>query len=81
MYEGLIFQEFEKMADSLLDKNVARERLEKYLATHDIKVVDTFEELLGPKTEQSQEEIRVEVDEFLAKLKEWRKDSHNRSLD
>jgi hypothetical protein len=69
------------MAETIIDKNLAKERLEKYLATHDIKVAETFEELLGPKTEQSQEEIQAEVDEFLGMLKEWRKDSQDRSID
>jgi hypothetical protein len=70
-----------KMAETIIDKNLAKERLEKYLATHDVKVAKTFEELLGPKTEQTQEEIQTEVDEFLSMLKEWRKDTHDRSID
>ena len=53
------------MAETSFEKNLAKERLEQYLATHDIKVAKTFEELLGPDTEQTQEKIHAEVDEFL----------------
>lgn len=66
------------MPESVIDKNLAKERLEKYLATHDIKVARTFEELLGPKTRQSAEEITAEVDEFEAMRKEYRKEDRER---
>lgn len=69
------------MAETVIDKNSAKERLEKYLATHEIKVAKTFEDLLGPKTEQSQKEIRAEVDDFLGMLEELRKDMKDRSID
>ncbi len=69
------------MPESVIDKNLAKERLEKYLATHDIKVARTFEELLGPKTGQSPEEITAEVDEFEAMRKEWRKEDRERCID
>lgn len=68
------------MAEKVIDKNLAKERLEKYLATHDIEVAKTFEDLLGPETGQTQEEIRKEVDEFLGVLEELRKDKKDRSI-
>ncbi len=60
------------MAETLVEKDLAKERLEQYLATHDIKVAKTFEELLGPETGQTQEEIQAEVDEFTRMREEWR---------
>jgi hypothetical protein len=69
------------MAETIVEKDLAKERLEKYLATHDIKVAKTFEELLGPKTGQTEEEIRAEVDEFERMREEWRKENHDRSID
>ncbi len=69
------------MAETVIDKTLAKERLEKYLATHKIEVAETFEDLLGPETNQTQEEIHEEVDEFLGMLNEWRKDRKERSLD
>lgn len=69
------------MAETLIEKDLAKERLEKYLATHDIKVAKTFEDLLGPETGQTQEEIRAEVDEFEQMREEWRKEDRDGSID
>ena len=69
------------MAETIVEKDLAKERLEKYLATHHIKVTKNFEELLGPETGQTQEEIQAEVDEFLRMREEWRKEDSDRSLD
>ncbi|CAN5760948.1 hypothetical protein BH20ACI4_BH20ACI4_13230 [soil metagenome] len=69
------------MAEALVEKDLAKERLEKYLATHNIKVAETFEDLLGPKTGQTQKEIRAEVDEFERMREEWRKENRDRSID
>lgn len=69
------------MAETLVEKDLAKERLEKYLATHNIKVAETFEDLLGPETGQTQEEIRAEVDELERMREEWRKENRDRSID
>ena len=69
------------MAETLVEKDLAKERLENYLATHDIKVAKNFEDLLGPKTEQTQEEIHAEIEEFERMRKEWHKENSDRSLD
>ena len=62
------------MAEILVEKDAAKARLEQYLATHKIKVAKTFEELLGPETGQTQEEIQAEVDDFIRLREEWRKE-------
>jgi transposase len=72
--------EVKQMPETTIDKNLAKERLERYLATHDIKIARTFEELLGPKTGQSPEEITAEVDEFEAMREEWRKEDRERFI-
>ncbi|MEO6588465.1 MAG: hypothetical protein ABIP06_03965 [Pyrinomonadaceae bacterium] len=69
------------MSEILVKKDLAKERLEKYLAAHSIKVAETFEDLLGPETGQTQEEIRAEVDEFEKMREEWRKENRDRSID
>ena len=46
-----------------------------------IKAAHTVEELLGPETEQTQEEIQAEVDDFLRLREEWRKEDHDRNFD
>lgn len=69
------------MAETVIDKNLAKERLEAYLATHHIKVAKTIEDLLGPETGQTQEEIQAEVDDFLCLREEWRKEDIERESD
>lgn len=59
----------------------ARAKLERLIREKGIKAAKTKEDLLGPKTEQTQEEIQAEVDEFLQMLKEWRSEDSDRSLD
>ncbi len=61
------------MAKKVIDKNLAKERLAKYLATNDIKVF-TDEDFNFPQDEATQSKIRAEVDEFLQMRKEWRKE-------
>ena len=58
-----------------------QEKLAEYLATHNVKISRTPEELYGPKTDQTQEEIQAEVDEFLALREEWRKENRERDFD
>lgn len=60
--------------ETLVEKDLAKERLERYLATHKIKIAEKVEELLGPKTDQTQEEIQAEVDDFLQLREEWRRE-------
>ncbi len=69
------------MAETVIDKNLAKERLEKYLAIHDVKIAKSVEDLLGPETGQTQEEIQKEVDDFLRLREEWRKEDVEREFD
>jgi hypothetical protein len=50
----------------------ARAELERQAAEQGIKPATCFEDLLGPETGQTQEEIQAEVDDFLRMLREWR---------
>jgi len=54
----------------------ARERLEKMIKEQGIKVAKTEEDLYrnSDKSNQTQEEIQAEVDEFLRMRKEWREE-------
>lgn len=64
------------MAETLVEKNLAKERLEKYLSTHNVKIAYTAEELYANSIKDDNGE---EVDEFLRMREEWRKensDSH-----
>ncbi len=52
-----------------------KELLEKYLATHNVPVAKTVEELYGNSDEgQTQEEIQAEIDDFMRLREEWRKE-------
>ena len=69
------------MLETLTEKHTGNELLKHYLATHKVKVTSSFEELLGPDTGETQEEIQAEVDDFLRLRAEWRKednDAHRR---
>ncbi len=63
------------MAEILIEKDLARERLEQYLATHKIKIAHTIEELYAHSIKDDDGE---EVNEFMRLREEWRKenDSH-----
>jgi len=63
------------MAEILIEKDLARERLEQFLATHKIKIAHTIEELYAHSIKDDDGE---EVDEFMRLREEWRKedDSH-----
>ncbi len=63
------------MAEILIEKDLARERLEQYLATHKIKIAHTTEELYAHSIKDDDGE---EVNEFMRLREEWRKenDSH-----
>ena len=63
------------MAEILIEKDLARERLEQFLATHKIKIANTIEELYAHSIKDDDGE---EVDEFMCLREEWRKedDSH-----
>ena len=70
------------MPEKLIDRDKARERRESYLTSHPVKIARSVEELLGPDTGESEEEIRKEVDDFLSLLEEWRsQDDSVRDLD
>lgn len=66
------------MAETLVEKNAAKERLEKYLATHKVKIAHTVDELFAHSVKDDSGE---EVDEFLRMREEWRKENRDRSLD
>ena len=66
------------MAETLIEKNVARERLERFLATHNVKIAHTAEELYAHSVK---DDDGKEVDEFLRMREEWRKEDSERSLD
>lgn len=59
----------------------AREKIEQMIREKGLKPAKTTEDLLGPKTGQTQEEIQAEVDKFLQMLREWRSEDSDRSLD
>lgn len=66
------------MAETIVEKNLAKERLEKYLATHNVKIARTVEELYAHSVKDDNGE---EVDEFLRMREQWRKEDRERSLD
>jgi len=55
--------------------------LADFLATHKVKVSNSFEELLGPDLGLSKEDIRDEVDDLANLRKEWRTETPERNLD
>lgn len=64
------------MAETLTEKDLAKEKLEQYLATHKIKIAHTARELYGHSVKDDDGE---EVDEFMRMRDEWRgedSDSH-----
>lgn len=65
----------EQTIDKTRVENSPKARLESYLSTHKVKISRSFEELLGPDTGLTQEEIRAEVDEFTRLREEWRKET------
>lgn len=66
------------MAETLVEKHLAKERLEKYLATHNVKIARTADELFAHSVKDDGGE---EIDEFLRMREEWRKENRDRSLD
>jgi hypothetical protein len=66
------------MAETLVEKDLAKERLEKYLKTHKVKIARTVEELLAHSVKDDNGE---EVDELMRMREEWRKENHDRSFD
>ncbi len=62
-------------------KEKPEERLQRLIAEHKGKLATSFEDLLGPETKQTQEEIQAEVDDFLRMREEWRKESYERDFD
>jgi hypothetical protein len=66
------------MAETLVEKDLAKERLEKYLATHKVKIARTAEELYVHSVKDDDGE---EVNEFLRMRDDWRKEDRERSLD
>ena len=66
------------MAETLIDKNLAKERLEKFLRENKIPIAHTVEELYEHSIKDDDGE---EVDEFLRMRKEMRKYNRDRSLD
>ncbi len=63
---------------TLVEKDLAKERLEKYLATHNVKIARTAEDLYAHSIKDDNGE---EVDEFLRMRDEWRKENRDRSFD
>jgi hypothetical protein len=66
------------MAETLIEKNLAKARLERFLAAHKVKIARTAEDLYANSVKDDGGE---EVDEFLRMRKEWRKEDRERSLD
>lgn len=66
------------MAETLIEKDLAKERLEKHLATHKVKIARNAEELYAHSIKDDEGE---EIEEFLQTLKEWRSEKSKRSLD
>lgn len=62
-------------------KETPEERLQRLIADHKGKLATSFEELLGPATGQTQEEIQAEVNDFLQMREEWRKPLYERNFD
>lgn len=66
------------MAETLVEKDLAKERLEKYLAKHKVKIAHTADELFAHSVKDDDGE---EIDEFLRMREEWRKENRERNLD
>lgn len=62
-------------------KKKSEERLQRLISEHKGNLAASFEDLLGPTTGQTQEEIQGEIDAFLRMRKEWRKESADRDFD
>lgn len=77
----ILLGEIAEKENTVVEKDSAKKRLENYLATHHIKIARTVEDLLGPETEQTQEEIQAEVDDFLRLREEWRKEDVKRNFE
>jgi hypothetical protein len=65
------------MLKTLTEKHTGNDLLKEYLATHKVKIAATVDELLGPDTGESQEEIQAEVDDFLRLRAQWRKEDND----
>lgn len=65
----------------LKPKESFEERQNRLIAEHKGKLASSFEELLGPNTDQTQEEIQAEVDIFLQLREEWRNESREKEVD
>lgn len=66
------------MAETVIDKNLAKERLEKFLRENDIPIAQTAEELYAHSIKDDNGE---EVESLLRMLEEQKKFNRERSLD
>lgn len=66
------------MTETLVEKDLAKERLEEYLATHKVKIAHTIEDLYAHSIKDDDGE---EVDEFLRMREQWRKEDRDRSFE
>lgn len=69
------------MPETIVEKHTGNDLLKRYLASNKVKIANSVEDLLGPDTGETQEEIQAEVDEFLRMREEWRRldnDDHRR---
>ena len=68
------------MGEKIVEKNLAKERLKKFLRENDVEVF-TAEDFDFPKDEETQAKIRAEVDEFERMREEWRKEDRELEKD
>lgn len=76
----------QKVEETSAEKNLFKkadespqEKLKKFLAENKVAIARTPDELYGPKTGQTQEEIEAEIDDFLRLREEWRGEEHERN--
>ena len=62
------------MVEILVEKDLAKERLEQYLAAHQVKIANTTEELYAHSIKDDSGE---EVDEFLRMREKWRREDND----
>ena len=77
-------KEFKKIAEMLVEEKAIKEtpkaRLERLLRENNIKVF-TAKDFDFPNDEETQAEIRAEVDEFLQMREDWREEDRKLSLE
>ncbi len=66
------------MVETLIEKDLAKERLEKFLRENNVPIARTTEELYAHSVKDDDGE---EIEEFMRMREEWKKENRHRSID